>query len=105
MTAKEFANTTTRDICNFPEVPKWFMDAMMLRQRIVLLQDNRTRFRQRFGKPHFHYRGEFYFHCWDIAFSEGRFIIMTAKGHGTSYEQVGDCSSKTRLEFLQWLLD
>lgn len=71
-----------------------------------LQSDNRERFHKIFGKPDFHYRGEFDFHCWSLDFQENNYIILTAKGKGTCYEVVRDGweIEETDKQFLDFVL-
>ena len=56
--------------------------------RDAILQDNRQIFRTLFGKPHWHYRGEFDFHVWVQEYEGETYIVLTAKGKGTCIEMV-----------------
>jgi hypothetical protein len=63
-----------------------------------VLKDNRTRFRELWGKPSYCYRGhhdEFYCHCWLLDL-DGQVLILafTAKGRGSSYELVEKLNGK-----------
>lgn len=104
-------------LMNFPDSREWFVNWTMSRakdrKRYVILADNRETFKRVFGKAHFHFHGSHYFHGWDIVFdgsptgrkgvNAGRFLLLTAKDHGTCIEQVGRCRAETRVEFLEWL--
>lgn len=81
----------------------WFMRRAKVRKRFMVTGDNREVFLKLFGKSHFHFHGSHYFHGWDIMFNDGRFLLLTAKDHGTSIEQIGKCRAETRIEFLEWL--
>lgn len=51
-----------------------------------VLGDNREKFKAMWGKPDFYFRGEHYFHVWVREFKGERFLVMTARTHGTVVE-------------------
>lgn len=70
--------------------------------------DNRKRFLKKFGKPAFHYQGEFDFHCWPLLITEkGRqstLLVMTAAGKGTCYEYLsGEQDEQLVVKFLKMI--
>ena len=118
MTEKEYDDLGGGDpLMNFAECrewyDRWFMKRAKLLRRFLVTGDNREVFPKLFGKAHFHFHGSHYFHGWDIVFdgspadrkgdNAGRFLLLTAKDHGTSIEQIGKCRAETRIEFLEWL--
>lgn len=56
----------------------------------LLYRDNRKHLRAIWGKPHFHFRGEFDFHGWSFLnrACNLRYIVLTAATKGTCYEVV-----------------
>ena len=109
---KDYGSVFSTDpIQNFPEIREWWM-GLGFEETSKLLQDNRTQFRELFGKPSFHYRGEFYHSCWTIDLSLAQLLILTAKGKGTGYEIVCERlgqkirkDKRTVILFLTWLLE
>jgi len=92
---KDYENRVviTEPIQNDREVSKLILGIMteQLRNRSkTITGDNRTYFKSLLGKPHFYYRGEFYFHGWYMFTPEGipALLILTAKDKGTCYERI-----------------
>jgi hypothetical protein len=53
-----------------------------------LLGDNREKFKALWGKPDFYFRGSHYFHVWVKEFEGEKFLVLTAREHGTVVEMV-----------------
>jgi hypothetical protein len=68
-------------------LPRAESRALFDRQHLIV-GDNRKRFREMFGKPHFHFRGEFYMHAWRLDIGAAQVVVLTGKGKGTCYEVV-----------------
>lgn len=81
----------------------WFMARAKAEKRFMISADNRAAFKRIFGKPHFHFHGSHYFHCWDIVYNGLRIVILTAREHGTCYEQIGRMKDGPRVEFIEWV--
>ena len=82
----------TTSINNFDRVNRWLLKIWDedFGRNIRLHGDNREVFRKIFGKPSFHFRSEFDFHCWLLKLGRKQMLVLTAKGKGTSYELVND---------------
>lgn len=103
MNAREYKHAHTVDLGNFQEVVGWWRQDWKSHHQI--LGDNRVKFRTIFGKPHFRFRGNHYFHVWIIPFEGSEFVVLTAKDHGTCFEQVGGAvDPETRIKFLEYML-
>lgn len=102
MTAKEYRELECLPIDNNPKVYEWtygrFMEAMensdlsqdeKIERHVAFntyLADNRERFKKIFGKPDFHYKSSFYFHCWSFEHAGETFVVLTADEKGTCIE-------------------
>ena len=58
----------------------------------AMYRDNRQVFLREFGKPRFHFRSEFDYHCWPVKISEKdrevSILLMTARAKGTCIEVI-----------------
>jgi len=59
-----------------------------LKRVMPLLADNREIFKRIWGKPDWHFDGEFYFHVWVKEHRGETFLVFTAKTKGTCVEMV-----------------
>lgn len=78
----------TINILNFAKVCAWRFDSTNDIWEIcnIVQNDNRKVLQKLFGIPSFYYKSEFYFHCWYIGFKKHNFLILSAKGYGTTIE-------------------
>ena len=90
-----------------------YLCSLKPRQTLRFYGDYRKLFREMWGKPDFHFRGEFDCHAWVKDCDGVELVILTAKGMGTSYEIVVESeqeysppekSAKKIVEFLKQLL-
>lgn len=118
MNREEYEKSEQTPIENNPKVAQFICDEQVRlwelgkrsgKEYKSILSDNREVFAKVFGKPHFHYRGEFYFHGWQIDFMESSFVVLTAKEKGTcisileSWEKVRKANPKVMIEFVKYL--
>jgi|WetSurMetagenome_2_1015567.scaffolds.fasta_scaffold988851_1 hypothetical protein len=110
ITAKEYRaqKVATVSINNNINFLGWV--AKNFQRKSILWQDNRETFAAIFGKPHWHYRNEFYFHVWSIDFEGESYLLLTAKNYGTCIEMVGSLHSigkktKTIIAFAKHLVE
>jgi hypothetical protein len=106
MTKKEYIKCGSIPLLSYNEVTSCFSPFLFFflhENGHYLLRDNRALFKKMFGKPHFYFRGAHYYHCWLIERNNAKIIILSAKAHGTSYEQIGSVTVNERLDFLNWL--
>ena len=115
MTSKEYEELAPWDLFGNAEYRNWLCGLWRKKEWLMrshaLTTDNRKTFRKIFGKPHFYYRGSFYFHCWSIEFRGKTYVILTADTKGTCLEcsrissDYRTSDGKDHIAFAEWLLD
>lgn len=92
LTHRDGAKLHTERVENFPEWQKTYFDrcATLVDLDSGITGDNRETFKKLFGKPSFHFRGEFYYYNWALELDGGKaqIILGTAQGKGTCVEVI-----------------